>query len=168
MTAAESADRELETTCQRHPRTATRLHCSECGTPICPRCSVETVVGQKCPSCARPAKAARRQGKPDQYVKAVAFGTGAAVGLGLLLYAFFTGVGYLVLITSGAAGYGVGRAVHAGAGGNRSAPFRRIAMVLSVLMVAGVWLLGFGTLAPASLGALSYLAAPYGAFLVHR
>ena len=168
MNDAEPADRGLETTCERHPRTVTRLHCSECGTPICPRCSVETVVGQKCPSCAKPARTARRQGRPDQYVKAVAFGAVAAAGLGVLLYAFFTSVGYLVLIASGGAGYGVGRAVHAGAGGNRAAPFRRIAITLSVLMVAGVWVLGFGILVPGSFNALSYLAAPYGAFLVQR
>jgi hypothetical protein len=129
---------------------------------------VDTVVGQKCPSCARPAKGARRRGKPDQYVKAIGFGVIAAGVIGVILFTFFNSIGFLTLIGSAVAGYGVGRAVDAGAEHNRSAPFVRIAVVLSILMVAGVWTLGYGILAPESLGALSYAAAPYGAWMAFR
>lgn len=41
-----------EQQCPRHPNISTRLRCSKCGTPICPRCMVETPVGFRCPSCA--------------------------------------------------------------------------------------------------------------------
>ncbi len=41
-----------ERPCPRHPSIATRLRCSKCGTPICPRCMVETPVGYRCPPCA--------------------------------------------------------------------------------------------------------------------
>ncbi len=41
-----------EQQCPRHPTISTRLRCSKCGTPICPRCMVETPVGFRCPSCA--------------------------------------------------------------------------------------------------------------------
>jgi len=41
-----------ERPCPRHPAISTRLRCSKCGTPICPRCMVETPVGFRCPSCA--------------------------------------------------------------------------------------------------------------------
>lgn len=41
-----------ERPCPRHPSVPTRLRCSRCGTPICPRCMVETPVGFRCPSCA--------------------------------------------------------------------------------------------------------------------
>ncbi len=41
-----------EQPCPRHPRISTRLRCSKCGTPICPRCMVETPVGYRCPTCA--------------------------------------------------------------------------------------------------------------------
>ena len=41
-----------ERSCPRHPGIATRLRCSKCGTPICPRCMVETPVGYRCPTCA--------------------------------------------------------------------------------------------------------------------
>jgi len=46
-----ASDRELR--CARHPSTPTYLRCSNCGTPICPRCQVITPVGSKCPDCAR-------------------------------------------------------------------------------------------------------------------
>lgn len=38
--------------CTYHPDVRTRLRCSKCGTPICPRCSVSTPVGFRCPDCA--------------------------------------------------------------------------------------------------------------------
>jgi hypothetical protein len=41
-----------EQQCTYHPNVRTRLRCSKCGTPICPRCAVETPVGYRCPDCA--------------------------------------------------------------------------------------------------------------------
>lgn len=38
--------------CARHPSVETELSCSRCGTPLCPRCLVQTEVGQRCPTCA--------------------------------------------------------------------------------------------------------------------
>ena len=38
--------------CADHPDVETRLRCSRCGRPICPRCSVRTPVGMRCPDCA--------------------------------------------------------------------------------------------------------------------
>lgn len=38
--------------CTFHPEVETRLSCSKCGTPICPRCMVSTPVGYRCPDCA--------------------------------------------------------------------------------------------------------------------
>lgn len=42
-------------TCYRHPQRETFLSCSECGRPICPDCSYDAPVGQKCPECVRAA-----------------------------------------------------------------------------------------------------------------
>ena len=39
--------------CARHPAVETLLRCGRCETPICPRCSVMTPVGARCPDCAR-------------------------------------------------------------------------------------------------------------------
>ena len=38
--------------CADHPDVETRLRCSRCGKPICPRCGVRTPVGMRCPDCA--------------------------------------------------------------------------------------------------------------------
>ncbi len=48
-----------EPVCYRHPDRVTYLSCSECGKPICPDCSHDSVVGQKCAECARPIGRAR-------------------------------------------------------------------------------------------------------------
>lgn len=45
--------------CYRHPDRPTRLACSECGRYICPECSRDAVVGQRCPECAGPARLTR-------------------------------------------------------------------------------------------------------------
>lgn len=42
-----------ETFCINHPRTETRVRCSNCDDPICVRCMVQTPVGQKCRTCGR-------------------------------------------------------------------------------------------------------------------
>ncbi len=39
--------------CINHPQVETRLRCSKCGSPICPKCAVQTPVGFRCPHCVR-------------------------------------------------------------------------------------------------------------------
>src|SRR4051812_2848340 len=50
--------------CYRHPSEETRVQCSNCGRPICPRCMTPSPVGMRCPECAGgrrgPAAAAAR------------------------------------------------------------------------------------------------------------
>ena len=45
--------------CADHPDVETRLRCSRCGKPICPRCAVRTPVGMRCPDCAGTRSASR-------------------------------------------------------------------------------------------------------------
>jgi len=40
--------------CYRHSDRPTRISCSSCGKPICPDCTVDAAVGQKCPNCSAP------------------------------------------------------------------------------------------------------------------
>ncbi|MGH2755329.1 MAG: rhomboid family intramembrane serine protease [Actinomycetota bacterium] len=55
--APETAPEESEVTyCYGHPDTPTRLHCTRCDKPICPRCSVPASVGQHCVWCVAEAK----------------------------------------------------------------------------------------------------------------
>lgn len=45
--------------CYRHPDRQTYLSCSDCGRPICPDCSHDAPVGQKCPECLKTVGAQR-------------------------------------------------------------------------------------------------------------
>lgn len=39
--------------CYRHPDRITGLSCTDCGRAICPSCSIDAAVGQRCPECVR-------------------------------------------------------------------------------------------------------------------
>lgn len=123
-------------------------------------------MGQKCPACGRPARSARSRGKPRQYAKGIAFGLAAAAAAAIPLWFVFR-FGLVSWIASGLAGYAVGRAVRAGAEGNGAPPFVTLAIVIAVLSVAGAWV-AYRILIPPGLGAVTYLAAGYGAWLVYR
>lgn len=165
----------MATTCPRHPDEETRLACSNCGTPICHRCAVQSAVGQKCPDCSRQSRGARARGKPRQYVKATGLGLAAAIAAAVVLVFVIAGIGYFYVIGSGLAGYGVARAVSWGAEGNRTAsPFRLMAYGLAFASVQLAWLLlylfvspGYG-LFPTGFSLLAYVAAVYGASFVFR
>ncbi|MBA2595076.1 MAG: hypothetical protein H0V00_00430 [Chloroflexia bacterium] len=63
--------------CAEHPDVETRLRCSRCGKPICPRCGVRTPVGMRCPDCAGTRSA----------VAANPTATGKAAGAGIVVAA---------------------------------------------------------------------------------
>jgi membrane associated rhomboid family serine protease len=42
--------------CYRHPDEETRVHCTRCGRPICPRCMIPAPVGHHCPTCVEEAR----------------------------------------------------------------------------------------------------------------
>src|SRR5215216_981534 len=67
--------------CADHPDVETRLRCSRCGRPICPRCAVRTPVGMRCPDCAgtRSAVAAN----PTRTLTAAGGGLAVATAAGL-------------------------------------------------------------------------------------
>ena len=71
--------------CSNHPGVETRLQCSNCGSPICPRCMVSSSVGQKCPDCAR--QTGRARGVPTAGVVARVVGAtlAASAATALLL-----------------------------------------------------------------------------------
>jgi membrane associated rhomboid family serine protease len=49
----EPAPPAAQAVCYRHPDRLTALACSNCGRPICPACSTDAAVGQRCPECLR-------------------------------------------------------------------------------------------------------------------
>jgi len=159
-----------EITCARHPDMPTRLFCSECGTPICPRCLIETAVGQKCPECARQKKAAVRRGKPHQYRKGIAVGVGAAVLAAFALSLLYRTGGFFRAIITGVVAYGIARAVLWGAENNRADPFRNTAMVLGVAAAIGGWLLaGLSVSGLLNVGPiLTFAGAAYGVWIAYN
>ena len=115
-------------TCRAHPGVETRLSCSNCGAPICPRCMVATPVGQKCPECAR--HSGRARGTPTTpllgKVFAAALATGAAGAVVMTLFGF-----PFVFILGALYGYAVGSVARRAAGG-------RAQTALGVVTVAGL------------------------------
>lgn len=136
--------------CVNHPDTQTRVRCSACDRPICPRCMRQSAVGQKCPDCARLPRRARGLGKPVHYARGAAAGLGSAVLAGLVLSQVLFTVRFGTLILSSLVGYGVGRAVSWGVQRQTSQPFVVMAAVCGVLAVAVAFVVGAGTPLPGS------------------
>lgn len=74
----------LEQRCSYHPDVITRLRCSRCGKPICPRCMVSTPVGFRCPDCARGPRPVAYQTSALMLVKAGVAGLLVAAAVGAL------------------------------------------------------------------------------------
>jgi B-box zinc finger len=105
-TALPPADR-----CANHRDRETRVHCSNCGKPICPDCMVYSPVGIKCQECAKLPRSALVTLKPDRAARAVgaALLIGTAAGFGYyLLLGFF---GFFLFFIAAGIGYVVGEGV---------------------------------------------------------
>lgn len=91
---------EMSTTCARHPKVQTNLRCASCGTPICPRCLVQTPVGAKCPNCGSNRGGVLFTPSPSQLTGAVVAGlltglvAGWAVEFSLGFYSIFLAFAY--------------------------------------------------------------------------
>lgn len=98
--------------CAAHPDVETNLRCGKCGTPICPRCMVQTPVGARCPACARLYKLPTFHVSPVHYLKAAAVSLGAGL-LGGGAWFFLDSLlrGFLSLVIAGALGYAIGELV---------------------------------------------------------
>ena len=64
--------------CTYHPDIETDLRCGKCGTPICPKCLVQTPVGARCPDCARLYKLPTFRITTQYYLRAIATAVGMA------------------------------------------------------------------------------------------
>lgn len=178
--------------CSRHPDTETRLRCSACETAICPNCWVEAAVGYQCPGCAgdRGQSAAEPTAAPSRgssgrradrsssgvdgdkasstvIARAVAVGGLAAVLGGLLLGPVLQ-QGTLFLLSSGAIGWGVARAVLWGAHEVSTPLTRALALAFAGATAAVGLLTAGGADAAAGMLFLAYPAALYGGWIVVR
>lgn len=149
-------------TCVHHPRTPTRLSCSQCDAPICGRCVRPSAVGQRCPKCARPPRGARALGRPEHYVRSVAAGLAVASGGGIAVAL----LGFGSLILAGLTGFATGRTVNWGSRGQTQSPFPGIAAAVAVAGLVIAFTAVFGT--PVPTGGLRLLAYPLAGWFATR
>src|SRR4029434_848988 len=73
-----------EVRCTYHPSVMTRLRCSRCGKPICPRCGVRTPVGLRCPQCAGVRGLPTYHTDSTSLTKAAVIGIAVALAIGVI------------------------------------------------------------------------------------
>ena len=136
--------------CARHPEVETTLRCGKCGTPICPRCMVQTPVGARCLDCAKLYKLPTYRMSSAYYLRAAGAALGVAVIIGLIwgvidrfLLSFF--YGFFSLILAAGVGYVIGEVVSLAVNRKRGA---WLAVIGSMAMVIAylVNILTFGIL----------------------
>lgn len=97
----------MEQPCSYHPNTLTRLRCTRCDKPICPRCMIGTPVGYRCPECARGPRPVVYSTSSTALVKATLIGALVATAVGALWGAFPAWAFYCALLL----GFGVAEAM---------------------------------------------------------
>lgn len=124
------ATTEAKTTCSRHPRVETNLRCASCGTPICPKCLVQTLVGMKCRECGMQRGGTLFSIKPHRALAAgaSAIALGAVAGLGVDL------LGWLILLVAVAYGTFAGEMIVRASGRKRG---KKLELIAGLGMVMG-------------------------------
>ncbi len=99
--------------CAEHPDIETSLRCGKCNKPICPKCLVQTPVGDRCQDCAKLYQLPTYHVSTKYYLRA----TGASLGMAIISGAVWgTIIGlvpffYLNLLLAPGAGYAIGEVV---------------------------------------------------------
>jgi hypothetical protein len=124
-------------------------------------------VGQKCPTCAKPARSARALGKPQHYVRAIGAGLAAAIVGGVVYAQLLALLPFGSIILAGVLGFGIGRVVRWGTRGQTQQPFGGIAIGLAVLAVAVAFMVIYRNPLPLR-GLLTLLAYPFAGYLALR
>lgn len=99
--------------CAAHPEVETNLTCGKCGTPICPKCLVQTPVGARCSECASLKRLPTYEITPLQYLKAVGGGSVSAIILGIawtFLWELIP-IYFLNLLLAAGVGYALGEII---------------------------------------------------------
>jgi B-box zinc finger len=112
--------------CARHPNTPTRLRCSRCGTPICPKCAVRTPVGFRCPECAGVRGLPTYATPGGSLLKAGLYGLGLAV----VFAALFAWIPEWNFYLSLALGFGVAEAMARAANEKRGTDLQILGIVV--------------------------------------
>lgn len=124
--------------CAAHPDVETDLRCGKCGRPICPRCTVQTPVGARCPDCAKLRRLPTYEVSARQYLIAAGVGLGVAAAVGVawaLLWRLFPNL-YLYLLLAAAAGYAIGELMSLSSNRKRGRGLQAIAASCMVVSFA--------------------------------
>ena len=99
--------------CAAHPRVETNLRCGKCGKPICPKCMVQTLVGARCPECARLYKLPTYRVSTAYYLRAAGTALGMAIVCGVIwgVVNLFLPFFFLNLLLGAGVGYAIGEVV---------------------------------------------------------
>jgi hypothetical protein len=131
--------------CARHPDVETNLRCGKCGTPICPRCMVQTPVGARCPDCAKLTKIPTFRISSSYYLRAIIAGLVSAIVIGIvwgiidsyLPYRFFS------LIVAAGIGYLIGEAISRSVNRKRGIMLAAVGVISVVISFAVTYLVDF-------------------------
>lgn len=97
--------------CAKHPQVETRLTCTHCETPICPKCMVVCEVGMKCRKCTAKSSSHVVQAEARDFLFSGALAAALGFGAGYILYAT-GGVSWWMLFIAFGAGNFCGQLVH--------------------------------------------------------
>lgn len=149
--------------CARHPNVETNLRCSKCGTPICPKCLVQTAVGARCPDCGKVDVLPIFRVSTKYYLRAIGAGLGMAIICGLIwgAVARFVPFFYLNFLFAPAAGYVVGEVISLSVNRKLS---RGLAIVAGTAVAISYLISIFSPWGP-SFGFLDLLALAVGIFV---
>jgi hypothetical protein len=115
-----------EVQCSYHPGVMTRLRCSRCGKPICPKCGVRTPVGLRCPDCAGVRGLPTYRTETSIVLRAAVVGLLVAVAVGII-WGYLPKWGfYLALVL----GFGVAESMTATAKGKRGVDLQVVGWVV--------------------------------------
>jgi len=138
--------------CAYHPDVETNLRCGKCGKPICPKCMVQTLVGARCPDCAKLAKLPTYRVSTKYYLRAAGTALGMAIVCGIawgLVRSFVPFILFNLLLAAGV-GYAIGEVVSLSVNRKRGtglAVVGGMAVVISYLVsIFSPWGLSFGLL----------------------
>lgn len=96
--------------CPRHPDVETDLRCGKCEQPICPKCTVQTPVGARCPQCAALKRLPVYEVPVIFYLRAIAAGLVSAAAIGAI-WAFIPWAGFFLFFITLVIGYVIGEVV---------------------------------------------------------